>query len=93
MKQSTTDTDKQTFPSFWREAFSENHIPSSKRIVGALALVAALGCTIYVTISGENPSVVENLIQTIVIAACSLLGLSSVTDIWKTDKHNNKDDE
>ena len=53
----------------------------------------ALGCTVYVTVASTDLDVVENLIQTIIIAACSLLGLSSVTDIWKSDKSNNKSDE
>ena len=71
---------------FWREIFSENGIGSSKRIVGTLAMLVALGCIIYLTITEGCTNCVEGLLQVLIITSCSLLGLSSVTSIWKSGK-------
>lgn len=68
---------------FWREMFSENGIGSSKRLVGSISMLVALGCIIYLTISEGCTNCVEGLLQVLIITACSLLGLSSVTSIWK----------
>lgn len=75
-----------TSKEFWREIFSENGIGSSKRIVGTLAMLVALGCIIYLTINEGCTSCVEGLLQVLIITSCSLLGLSSVTSIWKGGK-------
>lgn len=72
-----------TTKEFWREIFSENGVGSSKRIIGALAMIVALGCIIYLTISEGCTNCVEGLLQVLIITSCSLLGLSSVTSIWK----------
>ena len=69
--------------SFWREVFSENGIGSSKRIIGTLAMLIALGCTIYLTVTEGCTDCVEGLLQVLIITSCSLLGLSSVTGIFK----------
>lgn len=69
---------------FWREIFSENGIGSSKRIVGTLSMLVALGCIIYLTITEGCTNCVEGLLQVLIITSCSLLGLSSITSIWKT---------
>ena len=68
---------------FWREMFSENGIGSSKRLVGSISMLVALGCIIYLTISEGCTNCVEGVLQVLIITACSLLGLSSVTSIWK----------
>lgn len=47
-----------------------------------LALVS-MACTIYLTIRDGGTVVVENLIQTSLVMSASLLGISSVTSIWK----------
>lgn len=77
---------KKTSKEFWREIFSENGIGSSKRIVGALAMLVALGCIIYLTINEGCTNCVEGLLQVLIITSCSLLGLSSVTSIWKNGR-------
>lgn len=56
---------------------------SSKRVMGAITLVICMGCTIWLVISEGGTSVVENLLQTLMIMAAALLGISSVTGIWK----------
>lgn len=71
---------------FWREMFSENGIGSSKRLVGSISMLVALGCIIYLTISEGCTNCVEGLLQVLIITACSLLGLSSVTSIWKSGR-------
>lgn len=60
-----------------------NGIISSKRVMGMLVLVVCLICIIYLVVSEGGSSVVENLLQTAMVMAASLLGISSVTSIWK----------
>ena len=60
-----------------------NGIVSSKRVMGMLVLIICLICMIYLVISEGGTGVVENLLQTGMVMAASLLGISSVTSIWK----------
>lgn len=71
---------------FLREIFSENGIGSSKRLVGFIAMIVALSCIGYLTISEGCTNCVEGLLQVLIITSCSLLGLSSVTSIFKNGK-------
>lgn len=71
---------------FWREMLSENGNGSSKRLVGTIAMIVALGCIIYLTILEGCSPCVEGLLQVLIITSCSLLGLASVTSIWKNGK-------
>lgn len=71
---------------FWREMLSENGNGSSKRLFGGIAILAALGCIIYLTVTEGCTDCVEGLLQVLIITSCSLLGLSSVTGIWKNGK-------
>ena len=69
---------------FFKQLVSgENGIISSKRVMGILVLMVCLGCMIYLVISEGGTAVVENLLQTGMVMAASLLGISSVTSIWK----------
>ena len=63
---------------------------SSKRFSGIITLLISLGCIIYLTVNEGGTTVVESLLQTAMIIAASLLGISSVTSIWK-DRKNNSD--
>lgn len=68
----------------FRELISgENGIISSKRVMGVLVLLVCLGCTIWLVISEGGTQVVENLLQTLMVMAAALLGISSITGIWK----------
>lgn len=83
---------------FLREVFSENGIGSSKRIMGTLCLLVALGCIIHLTVTEGCTDCVEGLLQVLIITSCSLLGLSSVTSIFKngkvsTSQENKKENE
>lgn len=69
---------------FFREMLSENGVGSSKRLVGSIAMLIALGCIVYLTITEGCTNCVEGLLQVLIITSCSLLGLSSITSIWKT---------
>ena len=66
---------------------------SSKRVMGVFITIIVMGCTIWLVWKEGGTSVVENLLQTALIIAASLLGISSVTGIWKgnsmtiNDKH------
>jgi hypothetical protein len=68
---------------FIRLTFSENGEPSAKRVVGFLGYLVALGCIIALTIRDGGTVVVQDLIQTLLITSTSLLGLYSITSIWK----------
>lgn len=71
---------------FWREMLSENGNGSSKRLFGGIAILVSLGCIIYLTVTEGCTDCVEGLLQVLIITSCSLLGLSSVTGIWKNGK-------
>jgi hypothetical protein len=68
---------------FFREMLSENGVGSSKRLVGFISILVTLGCIIYLVIAEGCSTCVENLLQTVIISACALLGVSSVTSIFK----------
>ena len=70
--------------SFMKEMISgDNGIVSSKRVMGVIVLTVCLGCTIWLVIQEGGTTVVENLLQTLMIMSAALLGISSVTSIWK----------
>ena len=69
---------------FFRQLVSgANGVVSSKRVMGILVLLVCLACIIYLVIAEGGTNVVENLLQTGMVMAASLLGISSVTSIWK----------
>lgn len=77
------------FKEFFEKLLSGyNGHPSSKRLVGAFVIVAAIGCVIFLTIVEHGTSTVENLLTTAMVIGASLLGISSVTGIWKKDNNN-----
>lgn len=71
----------------FREMVSgENGIISSKRVMGVITLVVCMICTCWLVWSEGGTTVVENLLQTLMIMAAALLGISSITGIWKKGK-------
>ena len=60
-----------------------NGIISSKRVMGVVTLAICLGCTIWLVVNEGGTVIVENLLQTLMIMAAALLGISSVTGIWR----------
>lgn len=71
----------------------ENGQISSKRVMGIIMSFVCLGCIIYLVICEGGTLVVENLLQTTLIMAASLLGISSVTGIWRGNSMKISDDK
>lgn len=71
----------------------ENGQISSKRVMGIIMSLVCLGCIIYLSIHEGGTLVVENLLQTTLIMAASLLGISSVTGIWRGNSVKMGDDK
>lgn len=79
--------------SFWREAFSgANGIASSKRILGAFCLVVCLGLIVYLTIESKDSDNVKDLIEFMLGVSALLLGINSITGIWKKSPSNDSND-
>ena len=74
---------KKTSKEWWREVFSEKGIGSVKRVAGTFITVISMGCIVYLTITAGPVMIVENLLQTSLITGAALLGLHSITSIWK----------
>lgn len=53
---------------------------SSKRVCGVLGFLVVLFTVIYCTITGTQA---PNMIDTFIYAICLLLGIDSITSIWK----------
>lgn len=88
-----TDLNEKTHKQFIREMFAENGNGSSKRLIGFICLMVVMFCTIHLTITSGACAIVENILQTITISACALLGVSSVTKIWSKNNKNKSDKE
>lgn len=80
---------------FLKEMLSgSNGVVSSKRIIGALTMLVVLGCTIYFTVHEGCTQFVENIMQTLIISACGLLGITSVAGMLSNKSNtNHKKDE
>lgn len=66
-----------------------NGMLSSKRVMGVIILAVCMLCTVWLVYDEGGTQVVENLLQTLMIMAAALLGISSVTGIWKNGKVTN----
>lgn len=67
-----------------REIFTgENDRLSSKRVFGGITIICVLICIIILVIKDGSTQVVENLLTTAMFLGASLLGISSITGIWK----------
>jgi hypothetical protein len=71
---------------FLKNMLSSSSEVSSKRVSGMLALIISLACIVYLTIDEGGSTTVESLIQTTLIMSSCLLGVSSVTSIWKVER-------
>ena len=68
----------------FREMISgANGIISSKRVMGVVVLSVCVLCTCWLVYAEGGTQVVENLLQTLMIMSAALLGVSSITSIWK----------
>lgn len=84
--------DKKT--NIFREIFSANSgYLSSKRILGAIVLLACL-ITIIVQSSREGvTNNIKDLFEILIITSTALLGITSVTSIWRGKKEKTKIEE
>ena len=64
-------------------AFSENGVGSAKRIVGSFMVLCVMFCTIWSCLKYGMIEPVRSVIETEIITAGALLGITSVTNIWK----------
>ena len=72
-----------TFKQWLYEVFSEKGVGSAKRLIGAFISVVSMGCIVYLTVTAGPVVIVQDLLQTSLITGASLLGLYSITSIWK----------
>lgn len=85
---------KQSKPNILRETFSASsgHL-SSKRILGGIVLMA---CLIFIIVQGVREGITDNikdLLEILIITSTALLGITSVTSIWKGKKEKTKIEE
>lgn len=71
---------------WFKEIFTKNNIMSSKRVCGVIGFLVCIGVLIYCTLHVIQA---PNLADLFLISCCGLLGVDSVTDIWK-DKPKKK---
>jgi hypothetical protein len=64
-------------------AFSENGIGSAKRIIGAIIVIGVMFCTIWSCINYGMTDNIKSVIETEIITAGGLLGITSITNIWR----------
>nr|DAK03754.1 MAG TPA: hypothetical protein [Bacteriophage sp.] len=78
------------FFSFIKEIVTSHSGISSKRVCGVIGWLVCLGVLIYCTI---NVIQAPLMIDTFLVCCMTLLGIDSVTGIWKKfDKPNKKDE-
>lgn len=72
----------------------DNGFISSKRVMGIIILSFCIICTGWLVYKEGGTEIVENLLQTLMIMAAALLGISSIAGIWRTgnDKTIKKED-
>lgn len=75
----------------FKEIFcASNGYLSSKRVLGTIVLLGCLGIVIGEAITEGITDNIKSLIEVLIITSTTLLGITSVTNIWKQDKVVNK---
>lgn len=78
---------KEQKPGILKDILSgENGHLSSKRVLGAIVLIA---CLIFCIIEGAREGITDNikeLFEILIITSTALLGITSITGIWKGGK-------
>lgn len=79
---------------FFKQLFSgaTGHI-SSKRVLGAICLLTCMGVIIYLAIQSKDSDNVKSLLEMMIGVSALLLGISSVTSIWKKIPNSNNNDK
>lgn len=78
----------------FRETFSASsgHL-SSKRILGGIVLIS---CLVFCIVQGAREGMTDNikdLFEILIVTSTALLGITSVTSIWKGGKQRTKIEE
>lgn len=77
-------------PGMLKEIFSsDNGYLSSKRVLGGIVLVSCLVFTIVQAVREGMTDNLKELFEWLIITSTALLGINSVTSIWKTKKPKN----
>lgn len=69
--------------SFLKQIITANSGVSSKRVCGMIGFIVVVFVLIYCTIANTQAPV---MIDTFIYAICLLLGIDSVTNIWKNGR-------
>lgn len=79
---------------FWKQVFSgANGYASSKRVLGGLCLLICMAVIIYLAIESKDSDNVKDLLEMMIGVSALLLGISSVTGIWKKIPKDNKNND
>lgn len=78
---------------FWKMVFSEQGRPSSKRVLGAFMIMVCLGILIGFAATEGCTDNVKSLMDLVLVLSSSLLGISSITGIWKNKDNKKKEVE
>lgn len=71
----------------FKEIFcASNGYLSSKRVLGAIVLLGCLGIVIAEAIVEGVTDNIKSLLEVLIITSTALLGITSVTNIWKQQK-------
>ena len=79
---------------FFKQLFSgSTGYASSKRVLGAICLLTCMGVIIYLAIQSKDSDNVKSLLEMMIGVSALLLGISSVTSIWKKIPNSNNNDK
>ena len=67
----------------WSWVWEQLNDGLEKSTVGMLTLFGVLGCIVYLMLKEGGSAAVESLLTTAMIVAATLMGVNSVTDIFK----------
>lgn len=80
-------------PNVVKEIFSgSNGHLSSKRVLGGIVLISCLIFTIVQAVREGMTDNLKELFEWLIITSTALLGITSVTSIWKNKKPNSNDE-
>jgi hypothetical protein len=81
---------KEQKPSMLKEIFSsDNGYLSSKRVLGGIVLMSCLVFTIVQAVREGMTDNLKELFEWLIITSTALLGINSVTSIWRGKKPKN----
>lgn len=78
---------KEQKPSMLKELFSsDSGYLSSKRVLGGIVLISCLIFTIVQAVREGMTDNIKDLFEILIITSTTLLGITSITNIWKNGK-------